>query len=156
MSRQKTPRATGYVRTSERTGGPVFYAKLKLPDGSQPQRRLGKVWMKRTRPLDGYLTRGMAEARLSALLAGDDPLVNLAPTRITFGRACDEYLAYIEDDRKRRPSTVRDYRCTVDKMLRPEFGESRRSKTSRRSMSTRSASAEDLRGAPARRAGLRD
>lgn len=104
--------------------GAVFYAKLKLADGTQPQRRLGKVWMKRTRPPDGYLTRGMAEARLAAILAGDDPLVNLAPTRVTFGRACDEYLSYVEDDRKRRPSTVRDYRNTVNAMLRPAFGES--------------------------------
>jgi hypothetical protein len=34
-----TGHATGYVRTIDRRGGPVFYAKLKLPDGSQPQRR---------------------------------------------------------------------------------------------------------------------
>ena len=39
--------ATGYVRTIDRKGGPVFYAKLKLADGSQPQRRLGRVWPKR-------------------------------------------------------------------------------------------------------------
>src|SRR5687767_1739361 len=62
---------TGYVRVIERKGGAAFYAKLKLPDGSQPQRRLGKVWTKRTRPPAGHLTRGMAEARLEAILAGD-------------------------------------------------------------------------------------
>jgi hypothetical protein len=33
---------TGYVRAIDRMGGPVFYVKLKLPDGSQPQRRLGR------------------------------------------------------------------------------------------------------------------
>jgi len=65
---------TGYVRVIERKRGAVFYAKLKLPDGSQPQRRLGRVWTKRTRPPEGYLTRGMAEARLEAILAGDDRL----------------------------------------------------------------------------------
>jgi hypothetical protein len=27
---------TGYVRIIERKGGPVAYAKLKLPDGTQP------------------------------------------------------------------------------------------------------------------------
>ena len=34
-----TAKPTGYVRTIERKGGAVFYAKLKLPDGSQPQRQ---------------------------------------------------------------------------------------------------------------------
>src|SRR4051794_3867936 len=83
-----TKHATGHVRIIERKGGPVFYAKLRLPDGTQPQRRLGKAWTKRTRPPAGYLTRGMAETRLAAILAGDDPLVNIAPTGLTFGRAC--------------------------------------------------------------------
>jgi integrase len=50
--------------------------------------------------------------------------VNLAPTRVIFGAACDEWLHYIEHDRKRRPSTVRDYRNTVGAMLRPAFGDS--------------------------------
>jgi site-specific recombinase XerC len=47
--------------------------------------------------------------------------VNIAPTRVTFGAACDEWLDYIEHERKRRPSTVRDYRQTVKNMLLPEF-----------------------------------
>jgi hypothetical protein len=118
------PKATAYVRTIERREGDVFYAKLKLPDGTQPQRRLGKVWKKRTRPPDGYLTKGMAQARLAAMLAGDDPLVNLTPTRVTFGQACDDWLDYIEHDRKRRPTTVRGYRNTVSCYLRPAFSDS--------------------------------
>src|SRR4051812_38907337 len=97
-----TAKATGYVRTIERSDGPVFYAKLKLPDGTQPQRRLSKVWGKRSQPPAGYLTKGMAEARLRAILDGDDPLVNIAPVRVTFGQACREWLDYVENDRKRR------------------------------------------------------
>jgi Phage integrase, N-terminal SAM-like domain len=116
--------ATGYVRTIDRKGGAVFYAKLKLPDGTQPQRRLGRVWTKRTRPPAGHITRAQAEARLAAILAGDDPLVNLSPVRLMFGEACDLWLDYIENDRKRRVSTVRDYRNTVNAMLKPAFGES--------------------------------
>ena len=85
-------RATGYVRVITRRDGDVFYAKLKLPDGTQPQRKLGKVWRKRTRPPAGYLTRRMAEARLAAILAGDDALVNIAPSHVTFRQACDERL----------------------------------------------------------------
>lgn len=117
-------RATGYVRVIERRAGPVFYAKLKLPDGSQPQRKLGLVWTKRTRPPAGYLTRAQAEGRLAAILAGDDALVNVEPIRVTFGQGCDEWLDYIEHDRQRRPSTMRDYRQTVRNMLLPGFGAS--------------------------------
>src|SRR4051794_5814955 len=104
------PSATGYVRIIERKrSGPVFYAHVRLPDGSRAQRRLGKVWPKRTRPPAGYLTRAQAEARLAAILAGDDAQVNITPTRVTFGQACTEWLDYIEHDRQRRASTVRDY-----------------------------------------------
>ena len=118
-------KATGYVRVIPRKGGPVFYAKLKLPDGSQPQRRLGKVWTKRTRPPEGHLTRGMAEARLQAILDGDDPLVNVAPSHVTFGQACDEHLRYLEHDRQRKrvlPATTAgpSSRC----YLLPALGES--------------------------------
>jgi integrase len=117
-------KATGYVRTIDRKDGPVLYAKLKLPDGTQPQRRLGRLWAKRSAPPAGYLTMSQAQARLTAMLEGDDPFVNLAPTRVSFGALCAEWLDYIEHDRKRKPSTVRDYRNTVRKMLIPGFGES--------------------------------
>src|SRR3954454_5789247 len=115
---------TGYVRTITRAGGEVFYAKLKLPDGSQPQRRLGKAWSKRSQPPAGYLTRGMAEARLQAILAGDDPLVNVAPSHVTFRQACDEHLRYLEHDRQRKRSTIGDARSTIKVHLLPAFGES--------------------------------
>jgi integrase len=115
---------TGYVRVIERKGGAVFYAKLKLPDGTQPQRRLGRVWTKRTRPSDGYLTSGMAAARLQAILDGDDPLVNVAPSHVTFAQACDEHLRYLEHDRQRKRSTVGDARSTIKVHLLPGFGES--------------------------------
>src|SRR5215218_634162 len=115
---------TGYVRTIERNGGAVFYAKLKLPDGTQPQRRLGRAWTKRSRPPDGYLTRGMAEARLRAILAGDDPLVNVAPSHVTFRQACDEHLRYLEHDRQRKPSYLRDCRSVVRCYLLPALGAS--------------------------------
>jgi integrase len=115
---------SGYVRVIERKGGSVFYAKLKLPDGTQPQRRLGKVWTKRTRPPAGYLTRGMAEARLQAILDGDDPLVNIAPSHVTFAQACGEHLRYLEHDRQRKPSYLRDCRSVVRCYLLPAMGES--------------------------------
>jgi integrase len=115
---------TGYVRTIERKDGPVYYAKLKLPDGTQPQRRLGKVWMKRTAPPPGFLNERQAQARLEAILAGDDPLVNVAPSHVTFKAACDERLRYVEHDRQRKRSTVNDYRNVINHDLVPFFGES--------------------------------
>jgi integrase len=117
-------RPTGYVRIIERKGGPVAYAKLKLPDGTQPCPKLGKLWRKRTRPPEGYLTAGMAQARLEAILAGDDPLVNIAPSHVTFGQACDEHLRFLEHDRQRKPSYLKDCRSVVACYLLPAVGES--------------------------------
>jgi integrase len=118
------PRATGHIRVVDRKRGPVVYAKLRLPDGREPQRALGRLWTKRSKPPEGYLTRGMAHARLEAILAGDDPLVNIAPTHVTFEAACVEWLAYVEHDRKRRKSTVTGYRNIVHGSLLDEFGRS--------------------------------
>jgi hypothetical protein len=92
-------RVTGHVETRNRGGGPVFFAKLKLPDGQPtppaPRQGLGEAQP----PPTGYLTRSQAEARLEAILAGDDPQVNIAPSHVTFGAACDEHLRYLEHDR---------------------------------------------------------
>lgn len=116
-------RPTGYVRIIERRReGAVFYAKLKLPDGSQPQRRLGRVWDKRSRPPAGYLTPSQAEARLAAILAGDDPLVNIKPSHVTFAQACDERMRYLEHDKRRKLSTLKDYRLVIAHDLLPHFG----------------------------------
>jgi integrase len=112
------------VRVIERKTGPVAYAKLKLPDGSQPCPRLGKLWTKRTRPPAGYITMGQAEARLQAILAGDDPLVNIDPTRVvvTFEQACDEHLRYLEHDRQRKESYLKDCRSIIRASLKPLVG----------------------------------
>jgi integrase len=115
-----SPHATGYVRVIKRTRGDAFYACLRLADGSRRTIRLGKVWTQRSRPPAGYLTQGQAEGRLAAMLVGDDPLVNIDPIRVTFGRAVDEWLA--DRERELRPSTMHDYRGTARKRLRPFFG----------------------------------
>jgi len=118
-----TAKPTGYLHTIQRKGGPVDYAHVRLPDGARLQRRLGRAWTMRSRPPTGYLTRSQAEGRLAEILDGRDPEVNVKPTRCTFRQACEDWLSYIEHDRKRRPSTVRDYRNTVRLYLLPAFGE---------------------------------
>jgi integrase len=119
-----TRHATGHVRVIARKGGPVLYAKLKLPDGTEPQRKLGRLWTKRSNPPAGYLTRRQAEARLAAILSGDDPMLNLTPSHVTVGEACDEWLRYVEHDKQRAKSTVRDYRNTTNAVIKPALGES--------------------------------
>ncbi len=122
----KSRKATGFVREIERRDGPVFYALLRMPDGRRLQRRLGPAWAKRSRPPAGHLTRAQAEARLEAMLNGQDEAVPVeipAGLGVTFGRIGREHLDYIENDRKRRRSTVQDYRRELERVLIPEFGE---------------------------------
>jgi integrase len=60
----------------------------------------------------------LADARRGRLLV---PITGPAGT--TFADAAREWLRYIEHDRKRRPSTVRDYRLVVDRTLIPALGD---------------------------------
>jgi hypothetical protein len=114
--------ATGYIREIPRRDGIVLYATLKLPDGSQPQRRLGIRWDRRSAPPDGYLPLRQAEARLARMLAGENPEVEVAPSTLTFGAAVTAWLDRAEHVDQRRPSTLRDYRGTANTILLPHFG----------------------------------
>jgi integrase len=118
---------TGHVEIRKLAGGDRFYVKLRLPDGTQPRRPLGKVWSRRSQPPPGYLTRRQAEARLAAILSGDDPLVNIEPAgardTVTFKQATEEWLRYLEHDRGRKHSTLVDYRSNVRAHLLSYFGE---------------------------------
>ena len=117
--------ATGFVRLIDRTGGPVYYAQIRTIHGKRLQRRLGKAWAKRSRPPEGFITERQAEALLGEILAGkvDDVPVDARPgDDISFQMACDEWLRYVEFDRKRRPSTIRDYRREIKARLIPQFG----------------------------------
>jgi integrase len=118
-------KASGFVREIERKDGTVLYALIRLPDGRRLQRRLGRAWMKRSRPPVGYLTRAQAEGRLQEILAGNDEAIPVEPkagSEATFGMAAAEWMRYVEHDRKRRPSTVQDYRRELEQRLIPEFG----------------------------------
>jgi hypothetical protein len=61
-----------------------------------------------------------AEARLRDILIGADPSISIAGSGVTFEVAAENWLAYIKDDRKRRPSTVSGYRRELDRNLVPE------------------------------------
>lgn len=118
-------RATGSIALKERKrGGPQWYAHYRLVDGRQVQRRLGPAWTERGRPLAGYYTRKTAQDALRAILTDAErgTLAGSIKTGATFGDAVAEWLRYVEQDRKRRPSTVGDYRNLAHGSLLPEFG----------------------------------
>jgi len=117
---------SGHVFRMKRKSGDRWVAKWR--DGAgQHQRVLGKAWTQRGRPREGYLTKQAAQRELDAILADARRGQLLAPARpasgVTFAEAAAEWLRYVEHDRQRRPSTIRDYRIVVDKVLVPVLGE---------------------------------
>ncbi|MGI8413035.1 MAG: tyrosine-type recombinase/integrase [Solirubrobacteraceae bacterium] len=74
---------------------------------------------------DGLPTKRTAEAWLRDVLdeARRGTLPGLVRTGATFADAAAEYLRYIEQDRGRKPSTMRGYRSAVEAHLLPAFGE---------------------------------
>jgi integrase len=118
---------TGHVFRVERKREPVWYAKYRLPDGRQVQRKLGPAWGKRGRPAVGYFTKSMAEDWLRDVLveARRGTLPGMVLTGATFADAAAEFLRYARDDRALKPSTLRGYRSIIDAYLLPAFGERR-------------------------------
>ncbi|MGH2873251.1 MAG: tyrosine-type recombinase/integrase [Solirubrobacteraceae bacterium] len=116
---------TGHVFRVERSRGPCWYAKYRLPDGRQVQKKLGPAWTDRGRPPAGYFTKRLAEAWLREVLdqARRGTLPGMVRTGATFADAGTEYLRYVEHDRERKPSTVRGYRSVINAHLLPAFGE---------------------------------
>jgi integrase len=115
---------TGIVYRVERKRGPVWYAKYRLPDGRQIQKKLGPAWTERGRPPVGFVTKRQAEAWLRDVLsqARHGTLPGMVRSGATFADAAEEWLRYVEEDRERKPSTVRDYRSVLNSRLLPVFG----------------------------------
>jgi integrase len=115
---------TGHVLLVKRKRGDQWYLHYRLPGGRQVKKRLGPAYTGKGRPPSGHFTRKTAQVALDALLTDlRRGTVRPAPhTGVTFAEAAAEWLRWIERDRKRRPSTVSDYRSVVDARLAPEFG----------------------------------
>ncbi|MBA3376650.1 MAG: site-specific integrase [Actinobacteria bacterium] len=118
-------RISGHVELTRRKRGSQFYAKYRLADGRQVMKLLGPSWSGRGRPTVGYFTRKAAEQALQAILtdARRGQLPGSLTTGATFTDAAAEWLRYVEHDRKRRASTIEDYRNVVRNNLLPEFDE---------------------------------
>jgi integrase len=115
---------SGHVFKVDRARGAVWYAKYRLPDGRQVQRKIGPAWAERGRPAAGYFTKRTSEAWLRDLLdqARHGTLPGMTRTGATFADAAAEWLRYIEQDRRRKPSTVSGYKAIVRSQLLPGFG----------------------------------
>lgn len=127
---------TGHLQIREGVKGRVWVALWRDGDGRH-KKTLGPAWVKSrgttergaqkwraadgTAP-DGYLTPREAEEALAELLAAAPKKRKPKKVVHTFGDACAEWLRYVEHDRDRRESTVRDYRNTVRLYLLPHFG----------------------------------
>lgn len=116
---------SGHVFRVERARGPVWYAKYRLSDGRQVQKKLGPAWTGRGRPAAGYFTKRLAEDWLRETLhqARRGTLAGQVRTGATFADAAAEWLRYVEVDRERRPSTLAGYKVIVRSQLLPAFGE---------------------------------
>jgi len=118
---------SGHVYRRNGTRGPVWYAKYRLPDGRQVQRKIGPAWTNRGRPPAGYHTKQSAGRWLTEVIdqARMGELPGMVRTGATFAEAVVEYLRWLEHDRARKPSTLRDYRSVTTAHLLPAFGKMR-------------------------------
>jgi hypothetical protein len=131
---------SGHVQVRQGARGRVLVALWRDAEGRH-KKTLGPAWVKphgktakgatRWRVADGpkpdgYLSPRDAQDALQDLLAGAPKERRPARVTHTFGEACEEWLRYVEHDRERRSSTVRDYRNPVRRYLLPHFGGPRR------------------------------
>lgn len=113
---------SGHVYLKCGVRGDSWYYRARLP--REERKRLGQAWTGKGRPPAGYFTRKTAEAKLQEVLADArrGTLAGGVKAGATFADAAAEWLRYVEHDRKRRPSTVADYRGVIEHALKPAFG----------------------------------
>lgn len=120
-------RVTGHLKEIQRHDGPVYFIKSRVP-GRTPEQtttRLGPKSTGKGRVPDGHYTPKMAKDALADYLsAARQGMLDGAYVRsgVTFRHACDERLRYLEHDRQRKLSTLRDYRLVIDHDLIAHFG----------------------------------
>ena len=131
MHAQRNAPVSGHVWRYQGKRGAVWYAKYRLPDGRQVQKRLGPVWTAKGRPPDGYFTERTAKAALEATLtdARRGTLPGLVRTGATFNDAAEEWYQHGTEEGGPRgpwkPSTRRDYRSVLNVHLLPAFADLR-------------------------------
>jgi integrase len=125
------PRVTGRLKLRERREGPVWYADTRVPGRTpeQTMRRLSPAHVGGGKPRRGHLTRRQAEDALGDLLSaerrrvGEGAYADDLPIAATFDEAADGYLHHVERVKGREVATVKDYRLSLARYLRPRWGE---------------------------------
>ena len=121
-----------YLKQGKR--GPVWYWRIRLPDGfshqdGQPKREerrpIGPAWTGSGRTPDGSFTRRTAQEALDARLTDLRRGVGIPAPRVgaTFRDAAEHWYVHRAAQQGWKPSTRRDYRSALDRHLLPAFGE---------------------------------
>ena len=121
---------SGHVFLRELARGDQWYARVRI-GSKDTKKRIGPAWTKRSACPPGYFTKATAERWLRDYLSdvGRGLRVEQQATGATWEEACREWLRWIEHDRRRKRSTVRDYRLTIEANLIPDLGEDRKLET---------------------------
>lgn len=94
--------------------------RVRLPDGTDTRRRIGKAWRSAGRPPAGFYTERTARAELEKLLAKYDGYTEDSDP--LFKVAAEEFLSHCaEMDRKK--TTIREYERIIQTRLLPALGE---------------------------------
>jgi integrase len=125
--RNRKPRSvSGHIYLKERAKGPVWYRKVRLPDGTEERKAIGPAWTGTGRTPDGYYTKRTAQAALDARLTDLRRGIGL-PTRTgaTFRDAAEAWYLHGTTTKGWKASTRRDYRSALNAHLLPAFGDQR-------------------------------
>jgi integrase len=87
---------------------PVWVMRYRLPSGKDSRSVLGRAWTKKGRPAAGYMTEPDALLKAQAFAASH--AADTPDFRRTFNVALTTFLAYCEEERGLRGSTLHDYR----------------------------------------------
>jgi hypothetical protein len=112
------------VFRASRKSGPVWYAKFRLGDGRQVQKRIGPAWCARGRPEPGFFGKREAEAWLAEVLS-EARRGLVVRANVVFEEAAREWLRYAEEDRACKPTTLRNYQNSIERRMLPRFGGAR-------------------------------
>jgi len=101
-------RVTGSLTVVQRKTGPVYFIMARDRDGRQIKKRVG--------PVDEW-PRRLAEDALRDFLTDLGRVPDRGDPSVTIKYAVTAWLRYVEHDKGREPSTVRDYRNTMNRQI---------------------------------------
>lgn len=108
QAKKKKGYLSGSVTRRKGATGDVWVFRYRLPSGKHSDARLGKVWDKKSRAPEGYLTLGQANAAGQAFL--DQHADSVPDDRKTFRRAAEDFLLHSEREKACAKTTLHEYR----------------------------------------------